>query len=69
MKLFFYILVNYCAKNPCLNGGECCSTTSAYQCTCPANTIEPNCASGKHNFLSMLTLHDDALILYHVWQL
>jgi len=36
---------NYCNSKPCLNGGTCCSAASSFQCTCPAGTVAPDCAT------------------------
>jgi len=36
-------LDNYCVSQPCLNGGECVSTDSSYQCKCAPGYDGKNC--------------------------
>ena len=43
----FIPATNYCATNPCQNGGVCKSYTSGYICTCPSAYVGVRCETGK----------------------
>ena len=42
-------VVDFCANNPCLNGGQCCNSGASFTCQCPAGTVAPNCAKATSN--------------------
>ena len=37
-----------CASNPCMNGGRCVQSGTAYSCTCPDGFTGLNCEAGNH---------------------
>lgn len=48
--LFVMSAVNYCAKNPCRNGGKCQNGKSSYVCQCPSGFAGKNCEQGQFKF-------------------
>ncbi|KAK2581667.1 hypothetical protein KPH14_002164 [Odynerus spinipes] len=44
--------INYCASNPCVNGGTCSSTRDGYNCTCPPDWKGKNCQINVDECLS-----------------
>jgi Notch-like protein len=42
-------MIDYCATNPCSNGGRCLPYAGGYTCVCQDKIIDECCCSGKHN--------------------
>ena len=38
---------DFCAGDPCQNGGTCYNTTGTYHCDCDINWTGNNCTDGK----------------------
>ena len=38
--------MNYCAENPCKNGGTCYNVTGDYLCVCPVGFTDQSCSQG-----------------------
>ena len=45
----FYVDINECASNPCLNGGSCTDQVNGYVCDCGGSYTGINCQTGKYN--------------------
>ena len=41
-----YTVVDFCALDPCLNGGTCRNEPSGHTCSCPVGFVQPDCDPG-----------------------
>jgi len=44
-------VINFCASNPCLNGGTCFSSVGSYTCACTPGYSGTNCQTCNINIL------------------
>ena len=51
----FYIDINECFSNPCLNGGTCVDQVNGYVCSCQPGYIGTNCQISEYLAISMLS--------------
>lgn len=49
---FFYLEINDCIVNPCINGGKCTDLIADYRCDCPVGFIGRNCKISKYLYIA-----------------
>ena len=45
--VFYYLDIDECLSNPCVNGGSCINGVNSYRCNCLSGWEGPHCADGK----------------------
>ena len=58
---FFFVDVNECSSNPCLNGGTCTDTRNGFTCTCGAFVTGMRCESVLGKYREMERASSDLL--------
>lgn len=59
ITLWYFVDINECLSNPCVNGAECINTPGGYTCNCKEGWTGLNCANGQsHSTLVYLPLCD-----------
>ena len=47
--------INYCAEDPCENGGSCHDDITGYSCSCPQGFTGYNCETGVYKYFVLLS--------------